>query len=390
MTDRWEQVADRLERLASGPSDEQLEVADSLGIDIWGVPAPVAAVLIWSHLESVLRVKLPNGFELPDQFRELESQVGVTVPAELRTGSRAEVSAWYEARYMLLTARGLRDVMPKVGDVVHRLDAPADLMVISSISDDGVVFMKGGLGKRSWPNHLKVVARNDRSAKYRQKASAVEARLLNARTTHAAGSAHLIHLGKYKVANRHPTPQALRELEDLLESGQRDEGPLQSLIERNPELLASLVKGHWVTFVIPQKRLGAEHVTDFLVLGMSSLGPEWLAVELEAPRHELLTKKGRLRAPVQHAADQIQDWRDWLTDNVAYAQNQLHLVGLTNRVPGLVIIGRADTVAEREPARNRFAEQNQIQIHSWDWLLRETRSVAEAGNQGAIVNICED
>lgn len=387
MTDRWQQVAERLERLASGPSDEQLEFADSLDIDLCGVPAPVAAVLIRSQLASVLRMKVSSGFELPDEYRELEAVVGVAVPAELHTGSRAEVSAWYEARYMVLTARGLRNVMPQVGDVVSRCDAPTELMTISSITDDGVVFMKGGLGKRSWPNHLKVVARNDGSAEYGQTAAAVEARLLNARTTHAAGSAHLAHLETYKVASRHPSPQALRELEDLLESGERNEAPFQSLIERNPELLASLVRGHWGTFVIPQKRLGAEHVTDFLVLGISSLGPEWLAVELEAPRHEILTKKGRLRNPVQHAVDQIQDWREWLTANVAYAQNQHHLVGLTNRVPGLVIIGRAEPAAERVPARNRLAEQDQIQIHSWDWLMREAQALVRGGHQGAIIEI---
>lgn len=150
------------------------------------------------------------------------------------------------------------------------------------------------------------------------------------------------------------------------------------MIERNPELLASLVQGHWETFVIPQKRLGAEHVTDFLVLGVTSQGPEWVAVELEAPRRELLTKRGRLREAVQHAVNQIQDWREWLTVNVAYAQNQHHLVGLTNRVPGLVIIGRADPAAEREPARRRHAEQDQIQIHSWDWLLREIQRIVRA------------
>lgn len=386
MTDRWQRVAERLEQLASGPSNAQLEVAEALGIDLCEVPAPVAAELIRSHLAPALRIKTTTGFELPDEFRELEALVGVTVPAELHTGSRAEVSAWYEARYMLLTAQGLRAVMPRVGDVVSRFDAPNDHMVISSITDDGAVFMTGGLGKRSWPNYLKVVARNDGSAEYSQTAAAVEARLLNARTTHAAGSAHLAHLAEYEVESRHPSLQALRELEDLLESGEPDEGPFQSLIERYPELLASLVRGHWATFVIPQKRLGAEHVTDFLVLGVTSLGPEWMAVELEAPRHELLTKKGRLRAPVQHAVDQIEDWREWLTVNVAYAQTQHHLVGLTNRVPGLVIIGRADPAAEREPARKRLAEQDQIQIHSWDWLLRETQRVVQAGHQGAIVD----
>ncbi|MCA0252987.1 MAG: DUF4263 domain-containing protein [Actinobacteria bacterium] len=290
---------------------------------------------------------------------------------------------------MLLTVLGLRDLKPRVGDVVSRFDAPNELMVISSIGDNGKVYMAGGLGKRSWPNYLKVAARNDGSADCTKLAFEIDARIRNARVSHAAGSIHLAHLAEYQVRSRHPSPEALRELEDLLEAGESDEAPYQELIERYPELLASLVRGHWATYVIPQKRLGSEFVTDFLVLGVTSQGPEWVAVELEAPRHELLTKKGRLRQAVQHAVNQIQDWREWLTRNVAYAQDQHHLVGLTNRVPGLVIIGRADPSAEREPARRRLAEQEQISIHSWDWLLRETQRVVEAGNQAATLDVEE-
>lgn len=109
---------------------------------------------------------------------------------------------------------------------------------------------------------------------------------------------------------------------------------------------------------------------DFLVLGFNSLGPQWLAVELEAPRHALLTKDGALRSEVHHAIKQIQEWREWLTQNVAYAQEQLGLYGITNRVKGLVLIGRSDVSYEREPARSQVLEDSNIEIHSWDWLCR--------------------
>ena len=66
----------------------------------------------------------------------------------------------------------------------------------------------------------------------------------------------------------------------------------------------------------------------------------------------------------------------WLTRNVAYAQGELHLYGLTNQAPGLVIIGRDDPSAERNASRAQSAEEPRIAIHSWDWLLRHARNLS--------------
>jgi len=44
----------------------------------------------------------------------------------------------------------------------------------------------------------------------------------------------------------------------------------------------------------------------------------------------------------RHAIKQIDDWRDWLTTNVAYVRTEKGLHGLPNRAPALVGIGRRD------------------------------------------------
>ncbi len=82
-----------------------------------------------------------------------------------------------------------------------------------------------------------------------------------------------------------------------------------------------------------------------------------------------------LSSPTRHAIAQVHDWREWLTSNVAYAQSELGLHGITNRSPGLVIIGRDDPSAERDASRSQSAEEGRIEIHSWDWLLRHFRNV---------------
>jgi hypothetical protein len=130
------------------------------------------------------------------------------------------------------------------------------------------------------------------------------------------------------------------------------------------------------TYVIPKQRLGAEHVPDFLVLGINSLGPQWLLVEIEAARHRMVNKDGTLAGPTRHAVKQIHDWSEWLTANVAYAHNELDLHGLTNRTPGLVIIGRDEPTMQRQASRARSQEGEQIAIHSWDWVLRSAHNLS--------------
>ncbi|GLK17323.1 hypothetical protein GCM10017602_18050 [Herbiconiux flava] len=154
-----------------------------------------------------------------------------------------------------------------------------------------------------------------------------------------------------------------------------------------------MVIGNWKTFVIPQPRLGAELVPDFLVLGFNSLGPQWVTVEIEAARHKILNRHGRLSGPSNHAVQQIQDWREWLTDHIAYAQTEHHLHGLTNRAPGLVIIGRDSPSSQRQAARAQSEEDARIAVHSWDWLLRNAQARIQnplAPSQFALANLPEE
>ncbi len=385
MPERWEEVAQELESLASGPTVEQTRVTTALGITLNAdLPAPVAAVVLRSHLEVALMESTGRDAEIPESLVVLEDQLGLADHAELHTGSSAEVSAWFASRYMLLTARGLRELRPRNGDVVARGDSP-DRMVISSIGDNGRIYMKGGRGRSAWPNYLTVIARDGESEDYATLVAAVEADLRNSRASHLPNSPKLALLEQYRVRPLVPTSEAIRELEDLLETGERLEGPFQDLLERQPQLLASLVVGNWETYVIPQQRLGSDYVTDFLVLGVNSLGPQWLAVEIEAPRHQLLRADGDLRQSVNHAIGQIQDWRQWLTTHVTEAQDDLHLYGIQSQIRGLVVIGRGEPSLDRQSSRAIVGEQQNIDVHTWDWLLRQASHLLADGRQSAVI-----
>lgn len=386
----WLSIADNLESAATKPTSKQVELADHLGMALGSdVPAPVAAVRLANVLKETLALPGSRDAEIPESLTELEGELGISSSAVLVLHTSQEVSAWFAARYMLKTARGLRQLMPEVGDIVISSGwNPQENRVISSIREtDGRVYMKGSPPRAAWPNNLTIVERVG-SPQYHAVAQAVKNHQLNSRVAITTDMTKFKALEPWMVKSRVPSPEAVRSLEDLLETGEEAEGPFQKLIEAHPSLMSSIVMGNWYTYVIPQVPLGTDLVPDFLVLGINSAGPQWVLVEIEAPRHSITKapkepKKGRnpaaptLSAPTAHAVQQIRDWREWLTSNVAFAHEQLGLRDLNNRAPGLVIIGRADPVTERQPGRARVDEDERITIHSWDWLLRAAHALSD-------------
>lgn len=177
-------------------------------------------------------------------------------------------------------------------------------------------------------------------------------------------------------------PADVRALAASLAQSSASERALQVLLEHRPLLLVQQLGGGHGRWVIPQQRLGVQYVTDFLVGEKHSGGYEWTAVELESPSAPIFTKRGDPSARLAHAVRQIQDWRAWLKRNQAYAandrtQNGLGLRDIDPALPGLVLIGRESTTDSRtNELRRQMASDLRIQIHTYDWLLRNARGRA--------------
>ena len=139
------------------------------------------------------------------------------------------------------------------------------------------------------------------------------------------------------------------------------EREMQSYLESHPQLLSFHIDGDF-KWVIPQKRFGSEHITDFMLGSKSSLGMHWIAVELESPRAKLFTRKGDPSAALTHAIRQMQDWRSWLADNLSYARRQptrhgLGLLDIRARIPGIIVMGRrADLDDKNNELRYQLSE----------------------------------
>ncbi len=157
----------------------------------------------------------------------------------------------------------------------------------------------------------------------------------------------------------------------------RVESDMQSYLAVHPELLIQHLGGGHGRWVIPQKRLGAQYVPDFVIGERHSGGRFWTAVELEGPQRPMLNKAGDPSRYLWHAIRQIVDWRVWLEHNRDYAARDpsddgLGLEDISPALPGLIIIGRRQDLPVRRKAFRRGLEpQLNVQIHSFDWLLQQ-------------------
>jgi hypothetical protein len=178
------------------------------------------------------------------------------------------------------------------------------------------------------------------------------------------------------------TPELVERFRQCLERVE-SERDLQVFLEANPMLLVQPLDGGHGRWVVPHKRLGGEHVTDFMIAEKSSIGFEWTAVELESPLARMFKKDGDPTAALTHAVRQIQDWRVWLGRNRSYAEaprdkSGLGLVDVDGNVPGWIVIGRrADTPSSTNDRRRSLGQQLKIEIRSYDWLLDRAESQAE-------------
>ncbi len=180
------------------------------------------------------------------------------------------------------------------------------------------------------------------------------------------------------------------EYEAVLEAAS-DERPLQRHLATNPMLLVQHLSGGHGRWVLSQKRLGSEYVTDFVIGERSSIGFEWQFVELQSPQATLFVPStGRLGAQLDEGIRQIQDWRRWLDDNRDYARrprsrNGLGLKDASGADPGLLIVGREADLTDQDRQRRRQLDHDlNIRIRTYDWPVRKAKSrLTELNRQSA-------
>jgi hypothetical protein len=73
--------------------------------------------------------------------------------------------------------------------------------------------------------------------------------------------------------------------------------------------------GHHKAFIIPEFMLGNSYKVDYLLIGKSSGGYEFVFVELESPFGNITLGDGELGVAFRKGIKQVNDWEEWLESN---------------------------------------------------------------------------
>jgi hypothetical protein len=169
-----------------------------------------------------------------------------------------------------------------------------------------------------------------------------------------------------------PTRKQLDELDQLLATA-TDEAPFQAFLEQNPEVLTVAVAlGHHGLYVLPQVPFGRKHRADFMVGAKNSMGHFWTGLEIESPRHKVLKADGHFTQKVQHAIDQVVEWRTYVRTHRATVQRPKvqygeGLVGIEPDFQAWIVIGRDPSNRTADERRSRFLDSaRNIHVQTWD------------------------
>lgn len=73
--------------------------------------------------------------------------------------------------------------------------------------------------------------------------------------------------------------------------------------------------GHHEAYLFPEFPLGTSHRADYLLVGKSSGGSQFVFVELEAPSKNITVQNGDFGKAFRSGHNQVTDWRAWLDAN---------------------------------------------------------------------------
>lgn len=377
MSDKtWRAAVKAIDTTIGSPTPKQKKLAAIAGISLPPtLPSIVAAAWIRTALSKEIRFdRLARArYDTVDLIEEMwtGSKTRFTPP-----NTQEEASAWIEYLYLHKRRSSLKKLRPNEGDVV--VTASGAYGEVSSIGEDGRLYFKGGGGFGAWPDRVTVVARvRDKSA------AAEEARKTarNAASTKKPTSSWSVSkhedLSEFEVIGTIADAD-VDALETVINTAQ-DERAIQQYLNAKPHLLATLLQ-RTPRYVVSQKRLGSEFVTDFVGSDVDSMGIHWYLIELENPTAPVYLKDRKtLSAEARKGIDQVVEWRNWLQDNIAYArqpraQNGLGLFDIRPDTRALVLVGRRSTLdTTTDAARRELRASSNIHVHTYDWLLESIR-----------------
>ena len=163
---------------------------------------------------------------------------------------------------------------------------------------------------------------------------------------------------------------SLSEYSSLLDTKPQREEILHSYLREHPALICPAYTAVW-----SKLQLG-DHFTDFVF--RDAIG-DYVLVEIERSTHPLFKTDGDTSYELNHAKNQILDWKRYIEDNLSTVQRELGLTGISASPRSIIVIGRSGALTEenRRKLASMENESPRTRILTYDDVLTSTKAIVE-------------
>jgi hypothetical protein len=377
--DNWRAASVDIAKAMEPATTIQHKIATLAGVKLQrNLPQLVAAARLQSALGT--EIGAPEVSEVREMqeeiIRDLSTRSLRVVP---KPQDSREAEAWITYLRLKRRQKAIEKLQLSAGDIVEvKGNDGQQIAEVSSVGGDGRIHLKGGGGAGAWPDLITVLCRKDDDSRRARDLKRKAANQIALRARAESWSLNKQRELEDFEITAPLTEEHVEQLQEVIDSA-NDEKPIQQFLEAYPQTLTAILTGR-SRFLIPRPSLAGKHIPDFLISDFDSLGIRWLLVELETPQSPITMRRHNdLEANARRGVSQVREWREWLQNHLDMARRSKReggqgLVDIRPQSEGLVLVGRRTLLHQNSSAiRNRIIEENQIHVHTYDWLLEALR-----------------
>ncbi|MDW3195446.1 MAG: DUF4263 domain-containing protein [Cytophagales bacterium] len=208
---------------------------------------------------------------------------------------------------------------------------------------------------------------------------------------------NMLDIDELMISDR--TTRILSDFRSLIDSRASTERDILNFIKSNRAyfIIASVLVdfhfGHHVAYAFPEFELPPDYRVDYLIIGKSSYGHEFVFVELENPYNSITVKDGGLGSTFRKGIKQLSDWNNWIESNFNHLQLMFEkFKGTTCEFPEefrkldttrmhyITVAGRRTDFNEVTYRMARKMMSDRFRILHYDNLLDKAEQVIGNGN----------
>jgi len=208
---------------------------------------------------------------------------------------------------------------------------------------------------------------------------------------------NMLDIDELKIDSR--TSKIIEDFQSLIDDKDTTERDIQKLIKdrRAYFIIASVLAdyhfGHHSAYAFPEFELPPNFKVDYLIIGKSSYGHEFIFIELENPYDNITTKDGNLGTTFRKGLKQVNDWESWIESNFSHLElvfqryrnstkelpKEFRKLD-TTRMHYIVVAGRRTDFNEETYRLARKMKKDRVHILHYDNLKDKAEQILKSKN----------